>query len=552
MSLYFGLSIRFLGQRFHGRQDGDEPEWPPSPLRVFQALVASAARMGRGNLAPRVLVALKWLERRSAESPPLIFGPHVPPADLAPSGYCLSVPNNAMDIVAKAWCRGNYSNKGDASPATHRTMKTVRPTHLLDGDSVFYLWSVSDPVPQEIQDHTEILTQAARRIAVLGWGIDMAVGDGSILSAEQVDALPGERWLPSAAVPDGGALRAPVPGTLEDLSIRHKGFLNRLEGNVFTPPPPLSVFGKLDYRRAIDPPNRPVAAFSLLKLDASGFRAFDTTKWALAVAGMTRHATRCAAKRSAWADSRVNTFILGHAESRGDRKHASAGNRRFAYLPLPSIEARGQGKAPVVGNVRRVMLTVLDEGCNNDIAWIRRALSGQMLEMDRGKSTDCVEGSQQAVALLSLLPNTDTVVQAYMRPSTAWATVTPVVLPGYDDPAHYRRRLKRGTSEEDQKRLLNCLNERVETLIRKAIVQAGFSQLLADYARIEWRKVGYWRGADVADRYGVPDHLKRFPRYHVRIQWRDENRTPVPIKGPMCLGGGRFYGLGLFAADFVG
>ena len=174
-----------------------------------------------------------------------------------------------------------------------------------------------------------------------------------------------------------------------------------------------------------------------------------------------------------------------------------------------------------------------------------------MLQRDQGQGADCIEGSQDGVALLSLLPNTDPVVQSYMRTSSTWATVTPVVLPGYDDPAHYRRRLKRGTSGGEQKRLLNCLNERIEGLIRKAIAQAGFSQLLADSAGIEWRKVGYWRGADLADRYGVPDHLMRFPRYHVRIQWCDEKRRPVRINGPICLGGGRFYGLGLFAADLL-
>lgn len=128
-------------------------------------------------------------------------------------------------------------------------------------------------------------------------------------------------------------------------------------------------------------------------------------------------------------------FILGHGESPGSSDHTSVGNRRFAYLPLPSIEARGQGKAPVVGSVRRVMLTVLDERCNHEIVWVRRALSGRLLERDKQKSTDCVERSQVGIALLSLLPNTDTVVQSYLRPSTTWATVTPVVLPGYDDPA---------------------------------------------------------------------------------------------------------------------
>ncbi|MBI4793264.1 MAG: hypothetical protein HY789_11215, partial [Deltaproteobacteria bacterium] len=34
------------------------------------------------------------------------------------------------------------------------------------------------------------------------------------------------------------------------------------------------------------------------------------------------------------------------------------------------------------------------------------------------------------------------------------------------------------------------------------------------------------------------------------ITWRDEHQSPVRINGPVCLGGGRFYGLGLFAAFF--
>jgi CRISPR-associated protein Csb2 len=51
----------------------------------------------------------------------------------------------------------------------------------------------------------------------------------------------------------------------------------------------------------------------------------------------------------------------------------------------------------------------------------------------------------------------------------------------------------------------------------------------------------------LAERYGVPDHLKRFPRLHVMIQWRDAQGNPIQIAGPICIGGGRFYGLGLFA-----
>src|SRR5262249_52386731 len=97
------------------------PEWPPSPLRVFQALVAAAARKNGGGLASGSRAALQWLEETQAPSV-------IAPAGESGSGYCLSVPNNAMDIVARAWSGGNYSNTGDANPATHRAMKMVRPT----------------------------------------------------------------------------------------------------------------------------------------------------------------------------------------------------------------------------------------------------------------------------------------------------------------------------------------------------------------------------------------------------------------------------------------
>ncbi|MBI5141949.1 MAG: type I-U CRISPR-associated protein Cas5/Cas6 [Nitrospirae bacterium] len=547
MSVYFSLSIRFCDPRFHGCGDGGAPEWPPSPLRVYQTLVASAARLGNGSINFSARGSLTLLERSSAESPPIIVAPGcVQPSRKLP-GYCLSVPNNVMDIVAKAWSHGNYSNSGDASQATHRTMKTVRPTHLIGGDTIHYLWALPVPLADEHRGQIEVLTAIAHSITSLGWGVDMAVGDGSIMTEEEVAALPGERWLPASEA-SGDGLHVPIQGTLDDLMARHEGFLKRMEGNMLTPPPLLSVYKKIEYRRATDPQIRPIAAFSLLRPDASGFRPFDTVRQALTVAGMTRHAAACAAERTHLQEKRISNFILGHGESQNTGKHISVGNKRFAYLPLPSIESRGEGQSPVVGNVRRVMLTAFDDGCQDEIAWARRTLSGQSLEPEHSRQDEGEERASNPVAILSLLPASDNVVKSYICSSATWATVTPVVLPGYDDPAHYRRRLNAVTSSEEQKRLLNHLDKRIDGLLRKAILQAGFSKVMADCAEIEWRKVGYWRGTELADRYGVPDHLKRFPRYHVKIEWGNESSRPVHINGPICLGGGRHYGLGLFAA----
>lgn len=518
---YLCITIRWLDSRYHGQDADGDPEWPPSPLRLFQALLAGNARQG-GEI-DTMCDGLRWLENL----------PH-PPVIIAPKAHCGQsftrfVPNNDSD---KQFDR------------QHRlTAKKVSPMLFFDPPSIFYLWPLPFALTFEDHDKISMLLALTQKITTLGWGIDMAVGQGAIRTEEEVAALPGERWLPGIKGNSHG-LRVPVGGSLADLMTRHEGFIHRLDQGIFTPPPPLSVYAKVEYRREIDPPTRQFVAFSLLKPDGSGYRAFDTVRQALTVAGMTRHAACTAA--TGWSEEEVATFILGHGEPLENPKHATVGPSRFAYLPLPSIEFRGAGKVRVVGGVRRVMLFSYDTECEEKIDWARRTLSGHGLVEKTPMETSGAK--KDPVALLSLQPTSDRVVQAYVRPSATWASVTPVILPGYDDPAHYRRRMKKGVSADEQKRLLLNLDTRIDGLFRKAISQAGFPKVLADNAAIEWRKVGYWRGADLADRYRVPDHLKCFPRYHAKIHWRDEQQLPIHIDGPICIGGGRFYGLGLFAA----
>jgi CRISPR-associated protein Csb2 len=437
--------------------------------------------------------------------------------------YRLYVPDNVGDKVAASWSRG-----GIASIADYRTEKDVCPTHL-KGEAVHYLYPLVRG-DSEFAAHGEVLFIAARSISHLGWGVDMVAANAAAISDGEADALPGERWQPVGGA-SGNGLRVPIEGTLDGLMEKHAAFLSRFRGDSFAPVAPLSTFGVVSYRRATDPSPRPFAAFSILRADASGFRPFDTVRRALTVAGMTRHATKLAAEHAGWPKQRIGGFILGHAAAWG-----KADPPRFAFLPLPSVEARDEG---VVGSVRRVMLSGPSGQSEDEIAWARRALSGQEL---------VGEDNKEAVALLSLIPGSDGVVRRYTESAATWATVTPVVLPGYDDPAHYRRRLKHDVVAEEQKRLLGHLAERIEGLLRKAVVQAGFSQILAERAQLEWRGSGFWPGADMADRYGVPDHLKRFPRVHVKIHWRNSDNEPLQVPGPICIGGGRFYGLGLFAS----
>lgn len=533
MPSHFGLTIRFLAPVFHGRRGDGVPEWPPSPLRAFQALVAGASTACRGkSLQPRTRAALEWL---ASQPPPAL----VAPAGVPGSGYRLSVPHNAMDLVARARSRGSASESRDANPATHRTMKLVRPMWLMNGDSLHYLWSLPESVTDDVRGHIEVLDRMARSVVALGWGIDIVAAQAGVFTDDEADALAGERWLPNGAESNDG-LRVPVPGTLADLDRRYDGFLRRIGPAGFTPPPPLSVFKTIAYRRATDPSHRPVVAFSIAQLDGHGFRPFDTARRALTVVGMTRHAVKLAAEVAGWSEAKIRSVVLGHAEQAGNPEHIAVGPGRFAYLPVPSIEARGSGSATMLGSVRRLMITSFDPSCEPDIRWAEEALGGrQLVDEDRRKP----------VAVLVPLPTGDNVIRRYVSPAASWATVTPVVLPGYDDPAHYRRRLHRGTSAEEQKQLLGRLARRIDALLRKAIMQAGFADVLARYAEIEWRSAGFWPGAELSGRYGVPDHLRRFPRLHVRLRWRDAQGGPVRAPGPICLGGGRYLGVGLFAAE---
>ena len=107
------ITARFLQPYYHGCSDGGEPEWPPSPLRMFQALVSAAAARWRGPGLPKTANSLLyWLE---GQLPPVIIAPFGVTAE---NKYRIYVPNNVTDKVAKSWNSGH-----DASIADYRSEK---------------------------------------------------------------------------------------------------------------------------------------------------------------------------------------------------------------------------------------------------------------------------------------------------------------------------------------------------------------------------------------------------------------------------------------------
>ncbi len=521
---YLHISVTFLQPTCHarlGKDDAAPNEWPPSPLRLFQAMVAGAAARWAGDdgsptgalTAAAPVAALKWLESLCATSPPTILAPRTVTGQAVPR----YVPNNSADLVAAKWTNGDA-----LAIFEDRTKKIFRPTHLLDGYTVHYLWPLDETQEREAPHHEPVLTAAARCIVALGWGIDAAVGDGRVIDASDTEAFGGERWNPGRVGTPG--LRIPVSGTLDALVRRHAAFLDRLKDGIFHPVPPVREFTTTAYLRATDLPRRPFAAFILRPLDEdSGYVSFRLAR-ASCVAAMLRHAACQAARNDvdhrpgAWRNEDWSLrFVAGHGPTGSPKRRSkSDGHPRFSYLPLPSL-----GYTHADGLIRRTIIAEPIGGDGRSARWIAQRLDGAVLQdEDRGpvamlESTDPNDSNFRTV--FRLFAHRDST-----RGSTLWTSVTPVILPGFDD----RKQKKR------DELLLECLRH---AGIDLQSVECLESRIPA------WPTYGGWAPTLVHGAFMRPAYLKHLPACHVRIRFR------IPFAGPLSLGAGRHCGLGVMA-----
>lgn len=493
------VSIRFLQPYFHGRGEDDEPEWPPSPLRVVQALVAaSAGRWNERTTLSHAAPALRWFE---SLSPPRIVAAGVA---MSERPYRLYVPDNVGDKVAASWSRTR-----DASIGEFKIEKDVRPVHL-DGDTVYYVFPLQGS--KEEQEFIETLRIAARSMTHLGWGIDMVAANVDVLTDEQVADLPGQHWVPCKT---GGNvfLRTPVPGTLEDLTRRHRDFLNCITESGVHFVPPLHIFRVVRYRRQDEPVQRPYRVFELRTSDGSRFRY--SHRRLIHIAGMLRHLAIETMKKSPPSNvgkDWVETYVAGHrGTNNGHEEH-----RQLSYIPLPSV-----GHEHTDPGVRRVML-VAPVGDDALLDHVARRLAWQVLRPLRG-----VEFPADDPPILVPVRH-DNVVRFYTARASVWHSLTPVILPGYDD----------------HKPSKTC------ALIERALWQSGITQP-CDFEWSAFSRFAKAYSAHKYDRYGRPQgyfrpsHLLNQPAVHLTIRFRDDIRVP----GPMTIGAGRHCGFGLMVGE---
>jgi len=502
------LTVRWLDDRYHGLLDREgPPEWPPSPYRFFQALVAGVARCGQ--LESNLGEALAWLQSLD------------PPINIAPRSR-----------IGQIVTRFVPNNDGDREPDRQKrlTGKTSQPTLMLDPPEIHYLWSVTGC------DHKteENIRAAARCLTTLGWGIDMAFADAHLVPCEEIAKLKGIRWYPRpGAFRDDGLLRVPFVSpatnhnTLCDLKRAHESARKRIEhGKPLRSVDKPRVFDRVVYESIERPLGRPCVVFALHNDNGDFFTHSHANL--IHVAGMLRHAAIEATDPDSdkgypppeirdpkkW----VEKFVAGHRDQSCDE------HEQFSYVPLPSI---GHEHADAL--IRRVMI-VAPFSQDASLRHLSEQLDGVRLTP---------EGST-ATALRPILDRIrpDNVARCYLATADTWQTVTPVILPGHDD---HR-------------------SEKTKKLIQRALQQSGIDTP----CEFNWQSIPFFKNTLSAHKYDRqgrhvgyhrPAHLKDFTAVHLRICFGhravegdpDSQWVPEIALGPIVIGAGRHCGFGILA-----
>jgi CRISPR-associated protein Csb2 len=210
-------------------------------------------------------------------------------------------------------------------------------------------------------------------------------------------------------------------------------------------------------------------------------------------------------------DDVVDGMILGHRED--------ASGPRLSILPLLSI-----GHRHADARIRRIILAEPFGGEGTICHLLEELLNGKDLLPD--------EPDARPVATLVRLPRNDGYTRRwYTGSATQWASVSPVLLPGFD-----RRTDKRRDKPRPQKATETLA--RAERLMVQALSHAGVSLP----CRVELSQVCWWPGVPHARDFVPRDKLGPAPRYHVKLTFDQ------PFTGPLSLGRQRHMGLGVFAA----
>ena len=467
---YLCISATFLDPYYHGKEDNDRSEWPPSPMRLYQAMLAGSHAGGRTvEWQERKAAAYRWLEQQGA------------PWIKAPS----ALPGTARTVFVPR-------NDGDRVPEREKrlTSKLFAP-HLLPEDArVHFLWPVANGEWERVRDHVAVICNEARHLLALGWGIDQVVGEGRVLNEDEMEALSGKVWQAST---NRGTHRVPREGTLEDLQGVHRSFVGSVSGKTYQPPLKPSVFRRVAYRVPGDLPPRAYAVFELPEEIA--FRPEDTVRVAAMLRSMA--CDRAQTDTHPVFPGGSERFVAGHVND-------AQGAPRFSYLPLPSI-----GHRHADGMIRRVMIAEPFGFDGTHAQWAEERLTGRDL-VDH-------DGVIRGMLMRPWRKSTGNMIDRYAGKGRVWCSVTPVILPGHDEHRQVKHREHAPPTKAEQ-------------LLFKSLAHAGIP--LEAVAHVVLRKAPFWSGALHPRQYFRPNYLAdqhARPGWHVRIEFHQPFNGPLSI-----------------------
>ncbi len=495
MSNVLLISVRFHEGRYHGTGD-----WPPSPARLFQALIAGAGL--RGPLQRNHVNALEWME---LISPPLIAAPIVRKGQ--PVGNF--VPNNDLDAVG-----------GDPRRISSiRGKKEILPLLFDAGQPLLYAWTL--PSNSESDESLQVLSALADGVYQLGRGVDLAWAWAEVIDDterdKRIESYSGRIYRPSLGG-GGKALACPKKGSFISLEERYAANQQRFE--VIKSGRSVSEsFRQLPKPRfqqvAYDSPpvHRVYDLRSVVEQDHA--QAWDLDR-ACVLIQTIRDAVRTqmdlafpskAALIEHWLIGRKPDGTGGKAED------------RIRIIPIPSI-----GHAHADYSIRRVLLEI-PTSCPiraDDLCW---AFNG--VELGDGGNG----GRLRAADDISMLKH-----YGIVTPAIEWKSITPVALPE----SAKRRRIEPLRKLEEAKNATERAEEqhKAQSAVRVALRHAGITVEVLD---ITVQREPFQSHGSRAEDFAPGSRFAKERLWHVAIIFAEE------VCGPLTLGDGRFLGLGVMA-----
>ena len=512
MTQVLAISVRFHDGRYHGFGD-----WPPSPARLFQALVASAAYQGLDNERRQALGWLEILEPPIIAAPPVFKGQTVR----------LYVPNNDLDDKG-----GDIRRLREIRGA----VKTIQPL-LFDPDiPIHYIWRFSgDSTP------ARCICSISNGLYQLGRGVDMAWAVGEISDEPRIQDLlisyPGIIHQPSLGY-SGNVLNCPSSGSLESLYRRHqanaKRFRHIKKGRsvrteftslprpnfqpvVYNSPSKYLLF---ELRRTTIP-GAPSASLPLCRSSilTERIRGDESSNHSLGTGAYSRLAKH-------FDQTLIEKILIGRNATEHDK------TQRIRIIPLPSI-----GHFHADRHIRRVLIQVPPD-CPmraDDLAWGFAGLEVEapVIDSETGEVLD------SPVELVKA--DDDSMLKHYglagSPPTRLWRSVIPAALP------------LRVMNQVSTKALHKapCLKSGSERLIHEQLASAAVLQALrhagirtpVDSVRVQ--REPFSAKGERAETFAKGTRFARDRLWHVELKFS------APIEGPLVIGDGRYLGLGVMA-----